>query len=328
LSEEAILNVEQKNSDLKELVYFSGKMFGYRYCKLLKIRDVPIIAQDSFAKQIFSYFESTYGTRKTDTNIGSGTYALDWKKHSLNFELRNVVLLRKYKNENWLNGALVGFWAGVFEDDLLEGKYTEKRGLNEVISTFDFSPGKNKTDYTRAKVPLNQRYYELNNKIQLPASYGLDSLASVGIMKYTASSFTLFEDRFFPMEISAELMLEQNIERGGYNLTDRIYGPTKKAFTTLGKRTPQKNLKDALDFCAKISTATGWGAVSIAQIKNKPALIIKHPPWTEELTQTKNQYSYLRGSVDGLLSGLLDKEVNSRASTDNEQNMLYLLFSD
>ncbi|MBI5226627.1 hypothetical protein HY994_05350 [Candidatus Micrarchaeota archaeon] len=305
--------VEKKFGD--EFTYSCGKNFGYNYANLI---DLPIFNQITRQAQfnsLMKFFETTYakGTK----------YSTDWKKPSFEIHGTDIIVCRKNGSANLLFiGPVAGVLGYLCKDPEIDGKQVTctGNGDSECFGLFE-KLGKTKVELKK----FDQNYQVFNKVIPFSQEYGIELMAKIGMVKRKTDTFDILGSRFFPFEISMMYNLEVEIQKSDGNLDELVYAPTFEVFETFAKNNLKSKYKtyfDAVDFTSKFFSALGWGIIQ--PNPSKAGFLVRGHPWTNELHKLKVS-KYFTASIDGIMSGLLDKKissnVNSIATTDGKYNI-------
>jgi predicted hydrocarbon binding protein len=310
LSESAVALIETeiaKEPGGKQLLYDSGKEFGYYYAKAVPLPNKSFLFRDRMAGELMKYFQTTYGAL--------GSYIVDWNKSYLEITNSNLAICRKNGLGLWAIGSIAGLWSYICGSKTIEAMHSKCHGRGDEkcitrvgeandINAAIISPEVKETSQQ------DKSYFTLNRPIPFNQDYGLDLLRQVGIIKYSASYFDIAGERFFPIEINFLSILEKKLRERGSDERKLIYEPVRTEFEKFGRSNLGKKYsetRDAIDFASKVFSAMGWGL--IFYLKGDEKLTVRGYPWTQACDSIKAS-NYFVGALDGLVQGLTGKKIN------------------
>jgi len=317
--------VEQYGETGKQVLYSSGKKFGYLYCSMSNFPSVKDAAEkelSQFAYLFVRYCEGVFASQ-ADHN-------LNLEKREFEIFFKDYIICRHNGlGQIMTEGGSAGIWSYIMQDKTIEAIQTECQGRGDNRCAVLCAPRERIEKITNnffiETDLLDQTFdttYKSLNEIRETtfAQNSLQHLINLGFFDFRHGILSYKNIRFFPAESHLLYIIENEImklEGGEQCLFDACYEFGKKLQQIYGESDYQKFI---LDFFPSL----GFG--EIRELNQEKFLIAAiYYPWT--LFSNTSKYIILRDMLSGFISGALNKKIELKKYDIDIKSYLTLTLS-
>ena len=303
IPESLFINLERKVIDEhgkagEQLLYSSGKKFGYRFAAMSNVINVNETAEKDFLRYVdvlSKFVEGTYA-RKIVNRV-------DIKKSLVNFNFDDFIVCNKTGlGYMFSSGGIAGIWSRMICNPEIEAFQDKCQGRGDEQCNVVSAPadtlkemGYNAMKETGLAGLEMEANYRNMNEIR-PVRFARNSIRNYiesGVFGFDQGIISYKGNRYFIVESSLNYMIEMALKglKGGPGMLFNI------AFD-YGKSLPSGINKPK--FITDFMSALGWGDVVCLKRGGDYEVCAGCFPWTKWYKDT--DYAVFRGMVSGILS--------------------------
>jgi len=295
----------------EEVLYSSGKKFGYSYVSLSNFPRKDEMEEEDFKKFAYNfimYIAAVFARW--------ARHQINLKEEAFSIKLRDYIVCR-HNGKGFIltEGGIAGIWAYEMKRKDIEAVQVQCQGRGDKLCMVYCAPadtlsekyGEIKTERDLPEIRYSDEY-RLMNSIRTPiyARNSMKELIDSGYFVYRKGSIMHKGERFFPCESHLIYILEEEIGklRGGRKtLFDACFEWGKEFATTNAERLSS-------NFVSDIFSSLGFGDISVKEKDEGIEVTSFHYPWT--VFSEKAGYDIFRGILSGVLSHITDKYMELR----------------
>ncbi|RLF57798.1 MAG: hypothetical protein DRN25_06005 [Thermoplasmata archaeon] len=290
----------------EELLYSSGKKFGYSYVSL---SNFP--RKDEMGEAEFKRFAYNFVMYIAAVFAKWAKYQINLKEETFSIRFRDYIVCR-HNGKGFIltEGGVAGIWAYEMKRKDIEATQVQCQGRGDKLCMVDCAPadalsekyGEIKMERSLPEIRYSDEY-RLMNSIRMPiyAKNSMKTLIDSGYFLYKKGSIMHERERFFPCESHLVYILEEEAKKlkGGREVLFNACFEWGKEFATINAERISKN------FISDIFSSLGFGDISVAEKSGRVEVTSFHYPWT--VFSEKSGYDVFRGVLSGIFSYITGK---------------------
>jgi hypothetical protein len=299
--------IEKYGDTGKQILYSSGKKFGYSYSAASNFSKINSVSKKDF--EGFVYLFMRYAECMWANKL---SHKMDYSTTKFEAEMDNYIICKKNGcGYLMMSGTVGGFWSYMCEDSSIESIHPKCQGRGDGKCVVLCAPkmylnGKIFEETDLRVLDSGPKYREIN-KIRKTdfATASFKDLIYSKLFKQEKGVISHAGFRHFLCESSMFYFLEKELAKlkdGEAILFDSAFDYGKALASEQGGA--KGNMKKyAMDYMSAI----GWGDLLISIHNNKYSCVSKFFPWTELASEV--HFVLFRGLVSGLLSAYIGRDV-------------------
>ncbi|MFH7917709.1 MAG: hypothetical protein QW631_00130 [Candidatus Aenigmatarchaeota archaeon] len=316
--------INEANKRGEELLYQTGKKFGYIYASISQFPTRSFKIKDfvRFAHILVKHIECVWAKRIThNINIKVPIFIMRMKEY---------IICRKNGAGHLLStGGVAGIWAYACEDQSIEAIQIKCQGRGDKECEVIAAPYKTLVRMGYKPIRCRKlekaelsREYKIFNEIR-PTSWARNSLKSLidaGFFDYKHGQVTYHRERFFLCEASFMYILEKELKKiknGLKILWDCSFDFGKRLAEISGKQEPCKFIMDFFP-------ALGFGDILASRKEGRYEIFVKYFPWLEWYKDI--DFTMFRGMLSGIISGFTDRDVKLKKIVKDIRGRDFILY--
>ncbi|MFA6049250.1 MAG: hypothetical protein WC792_04905 [Candidatus Micrarchaeia archaeon] len=312
--------IEQLGDEGKQILYSTGKRFGYRFALLGNFVTKNSVSSDELQDNlaiITKFIEGTYASEiSAQTNLAIP---------KVEFTISRFVVIEKLGYGYFLPlGAAAGLMSRLFDDPHIEcGQLPSLDNKQRILCAPNiFLTGEKIQHFEEtdlSKLEIERDYRALNEISQITNSTrSFQQMIDSKLFSYHEGIITRGEERYFIYEVSGLYLLEltlSNNKKTSSTFYDCAFQTGANSIVT------EKTSADIIN----LLSAFGWGDPVILTKDGKYRVIVTHYPWTQFFSEIS--FQMFCGIVSGMLSKIANRPVNVKltSKTTNQGSLAIVL---